>query len=203
MKKTILKRAGKCLLYLVMAVLAVSIVLGICTKATGKVFGAAVMWVLTDSMEDTIPARSYILVTSVEPKDIQVGDIITFYSRDHAISGSLNSHRVIEIIGDHEEFRTKGDHNPMADTNTVQASDIVARYSRNLPVLTFFGRLFATAGGLIVTFVMILLVSGAWLALHFLKISKAENNAEIEKRVAEEVRRLQRMETERQDKTQV
>lgn len=189
-------------MYLVMAALLVTIVLGVGFKATGKVFGVSVMWVLTDSMEDTIPARSYILVTSVDPKDIQVGDIITFYSRDHAIAGSLNSHRVVEIIGDHEEFRTKGDNNPVEDALTVQASDIVARYSRNLPLLTFIGRLFATAGGLIVTFVMILLASGIWLTLHFLEIRKAENNAEIDKLVAEEVRRLQQMNTDHKDETQ-
>lgn len=200
--KRIFKRASDALLSLVILALTLTIALSVYSKVTGnRVFQTSVLWVLTDSMEDAIPARSYILVKAVDPRDIQVGDIITFYSRDPAIAGSLNSHRVVEILGDHEEFRTKGDNNLAADAYTVPASDVVARYVRNLPALTVFGRLFATTGGLIVTLLLILVSCGAWLVLQLMGNAKREKDAEIQRRIAEEVRRLQQGDDKKADNT--
>lgn len=197
-----LKRVGDALLILLILALALTIALSVYSKVTGnQVFQTTVLWVLTDSMEDAIPARSYILVKAVDPREIREGDIITFYSRDPAISGSLNSHRVVEIIGDHEAFRTKGDNNPAADAYTVPATDVVARYVRNLPALTVFGRLFATTGGLIVTFLLILVSCGAWLVLQFMGNARREKDAEIRRRIDEEVRRLQQNDEKKADDT--
>ena len=197
-----LKRVGDALLILLILALALTIALSVYSKVTGnQVFQTTVLWVLTDSMEDAIPARSYILVKAVDPRELREGDIITFYSRDPAISGSLNSHRVVEIIGDHEAFRTKGDNNPAADAYTVPASDVVARYVRNLPALTVFGRLFATTGGLIVTFLLILVSCGAWLVLQFMGNARREKDAEIRRRIDEEVRRLQQNDEKKADDT--
>lgn len=196
----IVKRIGNALLSLICVALMAVIGLTVYAKATGKqVFRTSVLWVLTDSMADAIPARSYILVETVDPQEIQVGDIITFYSRDPAIAGSLNSHRVVEILGDHEEFRTKGDNNPGVDNATVLASDVVARYVKNLPLLTKLGRLFATTGGLILTFSLILVSCVIWITLRLVRNAKRRKQEEIDRLVAEEVKRLQQTQGQEPD----
>ncbi|MGN1099836.1 MAG: S26 family signal peptidase, partial [Christensenellales bacterium] len=55
------------------------------SRITGKSFlPYSVLWVLTDSMEPTIPSRSYILVRNVTADEIEVNDVITFSSKDPA-----------------------------------------------------------------------------------------------------------------------
>lgn len=188
--------------YVVIALLAVFVVFLFVSRASGKptfVGKHTVMWVLTESMKNDddpkkgIDPKTYILVEKVDPKKIEVGDVITFISDDPSIQGSLNTHRVIEVIGDHAEFRTKGDHNLAPDTYTAKAENVVARYVRKLPVLTALGRFFLTGGGLIVAFVVIIGITVAAFVPDFVKSSrekKAKEQEEMERRVREEVEKL-------------
>lgn len=193
-KKTTRKKIFDVIMYAVMAVLAVVIACSIYTKSTGKmVFSWNVLWVLSPSMETQIPEQSYILVQLVDAKNIKENDVITFYSRDPDLQGGLNTHRVIEIIGNNDEFITKGDNNIGPDNYHVFAEDVVARYVCNLPVLTFIGRAFATSGGLIITFVGIVFVVISWFYLDFMKKKlDEEKKKEMDKLVLEEVERLKR-----------
>ena len=163
------------------------------SKITGKtVVPYSVLWVLTDSMEDAIPARSYILVKKVNPKDVKVGDVITFRSREAAISGSLNTHRVVEIIGDNEEFVTKGDNSSFGvDSAHVLPEDIQAVYVRNLPVLTFLGRVFTSAAGFALCIAFMLAGTVFWFVRYFVQKRKATDKEEFDRLVKEEVKRLE------------
>lgn len=132
------------------------------TKATGRVFflfDRAMIWVLTDSMEDEIPARSYIRIKRVDPSEIRVGDIITFYSDDPSLGGSLNTHRVEEVLDGGAEFVTHGDNNTFKDTYTAKADKIVGIYDGNMPVMTVFGRFFQTKWGLFSAFVLVIVLT--------------------------------------------
>lgn len=193
-KKTmrLLKIAGNVVLYAVCLLLAISICMSLFSKITGRQLGRyGVLWVLTDSMSPTIEARSYILVEKVDPASIEVGDIITFFSQDAAIEGRLNSHRVVQILDQHSAFITKGDNNIAEDILPVPAANVVSRYVRTLPMMTSFGRLFSTTAGLIITFWLILTCCTIWLIYQYLDRAKREKESEIQKRIAEEVRKLQ------------
>jgi len=87
------------------------------------------MVVTTKSMEPTLNAGDLIYVKSVAPSDLQVGDVITFKSPTKYISGTLITHRVVNISYETNEidFKTKGDNNPVTDPWTVTASDIIGR----------------------------------------------------------------------------
>jgi signal peptidase len=71
--------------------------------------------VTSGSMEPTLPIHSMILVQEVRPKDVRVGDIITF---DPPGTTPRVTHRVVDrerVGGSRWYFRTKGDANPTPD----------------------------------------------------------------------------------------
>ena len=200
-KKSAVKVVLNVLFILLMVGICVCIALGVYSRVTGKnVLPYSVLWVLTDSMEDTIPARSYILVKRANPGEIEIGDIITFRSRDSALGGSLNTHRVIDIVGDHDAFVTKGDRVGAAvDPQNVLPEDIQAVYVRNLPVLTFFGRVFTSPVGFVICLLLMLAGMAIWFCRYFLQLRKASKQAEFDRLVEEEVARLEENERKRKE----
>ena len=115
-------------------------------KIKGRVpylFGYSVMNIVSGSMEDKIPAGSYILIKKTNASDIQKGDIICFYSDDPRIQGYPNTHTVIEdpIYGENGiEFVTKGDANPDKDAYTAKGDKLIGKYVKNLNGLTRFSQ---------------------------------------------------------------
>lgn len=108
----------------------------------------ATIWVITDSMEDQIPAQSYIQIRKIDPSQVQLGDVITFYSDDPTLRGQLNTHRVVEIAEDGKTFVTKGDTNLANDTYPVRREAVVGVYERNLPLMSMVGRVLQSEIGL-------------------------------------------------------
>ena len=81
----------------------------------------------------------------------------------------------------------------------VEPDDVVAVYVRNLTVLTFFGRIFSSWFGLYLI-IGILILSCAFLYIPDIvrgirEVETEERDAEIARRVEQEVQRLQRQES--------
>ena len=153
------------------------------------IFGYTAVWIQSGSMEDTIPTDSYILVKRTTAAEVEVGDVIMFYSDDPELHGDFNTHRVVDIIGDHEEFVTKGDNNSGRDAKNARGEKVVGRYVRNMPVLTAIGRLFRTTLGLVLLFA-VTLISVALTFIGRKGPKKADPAADFDARVAAEVERL-------------
>ena len=137
------KFVGKILFYIFFVVVLLCVVGMFISKISNRVFflgNRAAIWVMTDSMEEKIPEKSYICISKVDPSDIEVDDIITFYSDDPALKGNLNTHRVVEVKDDGKSFITRGDNNLADDKYPVKAESIVGVYEKNLTVLTAIGR---------------------------------------------------------------
>lgn len=160
------------------------------------VFGKAFLWVETGSMKPVIDERSYILVTKYDGGEIKKGDVIIFVCKDASspVYNALVAHRVESVTED--GLKTKGDANPTVDSWTVKKEDIVAVYNKNLPVMTFLGRIFSSGAGLII---VIALSLGACAFVYVPDLIKAvgelceeEKEKQISLRVKEEVARLER-----------
>ena len=141
--------------------------------------------------------RGYILVRETTGADVAVNDVIVFKSDDPAIKGSLNTHRVVEIIGENAEFVTKGDHNSLRDSYTAKAENVVGVYVRNLPVLSVVGRALASKPGMIAAIALMFIIIIAIYVPDIVRASreKSENASasreeEIEARIKEEVEKL-------------
>ena len=94
-----------------------------------RVLGYSVFRVLTGSMEPEIPQGSLLLVKQVPPEEIEVGDVISFFSPDPVLDGCVNTHRVqrIEKRNGKLVFITKGDANAIEDQYPPDADLLVGR----------------------------------------------------------------------------
>lgn len=94
--------------------------------APGAVGADASYVVLSGSMEPTISPGDVIVVESVDPADIEEGDVITF-RREGDVRPT--THRVIEVReeGGEPAFRTAGDANEAPDQEPVRASQVDGR----------------------------------------------------------------------------
>ena len=201
-KKSIFRRTVAAVNYTLIAIIFALLIFVFISNIRGSITfigDYTVIWVKTGSMKDTIPERSYILVEKIDAKDVSVGDVIMFYSDDPQLSGALNTHRVTEVIGDHEEFVTKGDNNPTADEYTAKADKIVAVYRATLPFLSRVGRFLGTGFGYIVTMTLVFALFMAIYVPDIIKASrkidediKAARAEKIDRLVKEEVERLKR-----------
>lgn len=110
----------------------VFVLLKVITTKQGEapsIFGYSLFRVVTGSMEPQIPVDSLILVKREEASTLQVGDVISFYSRDPSLLGEVNTHRIVEI---HENegslsFTTKGDANNIVDRYDTREEDLLGK----------------------------------------------------------------------------
>lgn len=170
MKKA--KLFGKILFYIVFFAVLLLVVGMMIAKFSNKVFffgDRAMIWVMTDSMEDEIPEKSYIQIRKIDPVDIKSGDVITFYSDDPALMGHLNTHRVVEIVDDGKAFVTKGDNNFTEDKYHARAESVIGVYEKNLTVMSAIGRVLQSRTGLIIVFVLMALLIVYSFASDYLK----------------------------------
>jgi signal peptidase len=113
-----------------MIVLALFVLLSVVMTKPGSapsVLGYSSFRVLSGSMEPTIRTGSMILVKATDPSEIEPGDIISFYSSDPALRGSVNTHRVLSVDQKNgvSIFQTKGDANIIPDEYTTSGNDII------------------------------------------------------------------------------
>lgn len=208
MKAEKIKKIAKVIFQIIVGILLACIaVVFLFSKLSGSplfFFGKTTMWVMTDSMNPTIPARSYILVEKVTAEEVKEGDIIAFYSTDPLIQGSINTHRVIKA--ENGIFVTKGDNNDVSDgAYSAKAENIVGRYVRTLPAMTFVGRIILSDIGFLVVVMLFLAVTLICYMPDLKKLAvKKDDEAEeekqrrIDKMIQEEVQKL--IETEKKMK---
>lgn len=101
-----------------------------------KCLGYEVLVVQSGSMEPVYHVGSLIYVKSVEPEELEVGDVITF----ELGNGVRGTHRIIEILDNNGElsFITKGDANEVEDNKPVVEDAIVGQVKFTIPKLGFF-----------------------------------------------------------------
>lgn len=67
---------------------------------TPNIAGYMALRVTTGSMAPTYDVDSLIIVKQTDPSAIKENDVISFYSSDPALSGAVNTHRVVSIEAD-------------------------------------------------------------------------------------------------------
>lgn len=90
-----------------------------------SVAGYSMFRVLTGSMSPEIPTNTLIVVRSVPLEEVQVGDIISFYSADPSLNGMVNTHRVTKVDPSAQTITTKGDANALEDRYPVTADRLI------------------------------------------------------------------------------
>lgn len=101
--------------------------------------------VLTGSMTPTIPVGSVVLVIPTDPRDIQVGDIISFtrwnLETEQGHDPVTVTHRVRRVNSENFQFRsfeTQGDANPVADGDLVRYTNKAGKVVGWVPFVGHF-----------------------------------------------------------------
>lgn len=106
------------------AVLAVLVLGAFVVQAVPGVVGADASYVvLSGSMEPEISPGDSVVVKSVDPAELERGDVVTFTRSGES---TPVTHRVVEVVDEDGElaFRTKGDNNDDADPAPVSADRV-------------------------------------------------------------------------------
>lgn len=109
--------------------------------------------VSTGSMEPRIETGSLLVIRPVDPEEIVIGDVITFWQS--GLDTPLVTHRVID--SGHNSplwFQTKGDANPFPDTFIVPAGNLAGVVWLNLPYLGYGTEFLKTLPGYILGLVL-------------------------------------------------
>ena len=95
--------------------------------------------IISPSMVPNINVYDVIVDLRVDkPDEIEIGDVITFYSDSPELRGGTITHRVISIIKDENgnySYQTKGDNNLIEDSSTVPFDKIVGKVAIKIPQL--------------------------------------------------------------------
>lgn len=110
-----------------------------------SVAGYTALRITTESMEPTYGMDTLIVVKKTDPAEIKKGDVISFYSSDPALDGSVNTHRVVSVKkeGNGYIYTTKGDANNTVDAYDVQSKYLIGRVHTSSVILGKISRLAA------------------------------------------------------------
>ena len=105
--------------------------------------GYTVFRITTGSMKPSYDTDTLILVKKTDPSEIQVGNVISFYSSDPALDGAVNTHRVTKIEQDGTEWKytTKGDANNVPDQYGTDSKALIGKVVASSLILGKLARL--------------------------------------------------------------
>lgn len=105
--------------------------------------GYTVFRITTGSMRPSYDTDTLILVKKTDPSQIQVGDVISFYSADPALNGAVNTHRVIAVEQDGDEWKytTQGDANNTPDQYGTDSGALIGKVVASSLILGKLARL--------------------------------------------------------------
>jgi signal peptidase I len=153
-----------------------------------KVFGKSLLMVVTGSMEPSIHTGDFIIVESTDASALKEGDIISFYSEQSDIKGMLVTHRITEVTDD--GFITKGDANPVEDSISVPAKNVVGKYTGKA---RFFIWLYSFASPSKLLMILVIIPISAAAVYEVVTVGRLTRKAAEENRISAEERHEQLM----------
>jgi len=143
-------------------------------------------------MEPTYTTDTLIVVKKTDPSKIKEGDVISFYSSDPALEGAVNTHRVVSISqdGDNYIYTTKGDANNAADLYDAQSRYLIGKVIWSSLLLGKLSRLAANP----LIFIPLILIPLALILItnlvHTVRLAKTIAKEEEEAAVKEALQEL-------------
>ncbi len=141
-----MKKKTKIILKSVSAAIVCLVVIFAILIAGVRILGLKVYTVLSPSMEPKYKTGAIIYVKSVEPSDLEVGDVITFL----VSSETTVTHRIVDI--ENEDgilyFSTKGDANKSADNGRVHMDNVLGKPIFKISYLGYVANFVTTPPGM-------------------------------------------------------
>ena len=163
--------------------------------------GYTVFRITTGSMRPSYDTDTLILVKKTDPSQIQVGDVISFYSADPALDGAVNTHRVIAIEQDGTEWKytTQGDANNIPDQYGTDSEALIGKVVASSLALGKLAHLVANP----LVFIPVILISNLVRTIRLAgKIAKDEEEAAVREAIREIQEKRQKEKENSSDKEQ-
>lgn len=119
------------------SLLLVYVVINKVYDAKGETPPIGLFTIISPSMTPNIGVYDVVFVKKTDPKDIQIGDVISYYSTNEYFGGIPITHRVVEKFSTDNgiTFRTKGDANPVVDDEIIMSNNVVGVVKFVIPQL--------------------------------------------------------------------
>ena len=125
---------------ILLIIISISSITANANNGVPDLFGYTPFSVQTDSMNPTLVKGDYIFVEKCDAKELQVGDIVTYFT---IIEGTraINTHRIVNVYDNNGiiEYQTQGDNketNPEPDKLLLSPGDIIGKYTGSkIPVM--------------------------------------------------------------------
>ncbi len=137
--------------------------------------------IVSGSMEPNIKVYDVVISKKVSsPKNIKVGDVITFISTSSISKGMTITHRVIEVKETEKGYvyRTKGDNNLSPDTAPAEYNNIIGKVILRIPNLGRVQSFIGTQSGWLIVIVIPALLIIISDILKIFKLTKVKNKIE-------------------------
>lgn len=135
--------------------------------------------IISPSMTPNIEVYDVVFVAKTNPEDIQIGDVISYYSTKQYFKeqGIPITHRVIEKVDTSTGivFRTQGDANPIADDEVIMANNVAGVVKFVIPQLGRIQFFLASKAGWIIAILVPALGVLIYDLLKLFKLLKARN----------------------------
>lgn len=132
-----------------------------------KLFGINIYQIATGSMEPELPIGALIYVDGSDSDDIEVNDVISFYTGTDETN--ITTHRVVEINDEEEYFVTKGDANDAPDANTVPFSHLIGKQFFSINHIGKLADFINSVNGIILGIGLCIVILALWICSDILK----------------------------------
>lgn len=156
--------------------------------------------IISPSMAPNINVYDLIINKKIkDPKEIQIGDIITFKSTSSLTKGWTVTHRVVDvaIVDGKYEYITKGDANPTIDSDTAKQENLLGKVIMKIPMVGQIQLFLSTKMG---WFILILLPALGVIIYDIMKIFKIikTNKASTNINLNPEINKIKELNEEKQ-----
>ena len=118
-------------------------------QAKGESAPLGLYTIISPSMTPDIQVYDVVFVVKKDPADIQIGDIISYYSTNSYFGSTPITHRVVEKFNTNQgiTFRTRGDANPVVDDEIIMSDKVIGTVRFVIPQLGRIQFFLASKGG--------------------------------------------------------
>jgi len=118
-------------------------------QAKGQNAPLGLYTIISPSMTPNIAVYDVVFVVKKDPKEIEVGDIISYYSSNSYFGNTPITHRVVEKFNTNNgvTFRTRGDANPVVDNEIIMEKSVIGTVRFVIPQLGRIQFFLASKGG--------------------------------------------------------
>lgn len=157
-------------------------------QAKGQNAPLGLYTIISPSMTPGIQVYDVVFVVKKDPQDIQIGDIVSYYSTNSYFGSTPITHRVIEKFNTNNgiTFRTQGDANPVPDDEIIMSDKVIGTVRFVIPQLGRIQFFLASKGGWFVAILVPAFGIIIYDIIKLVKLIKVKNKMDDAKKIEEE-----------------